>query len=128
MRRLILVAQVCASLALVPAHNFSHYTDIAGRRPARGSALAAGDLWDCVSWPSVVHQRVHGTYWLVAVPQHLARADCLGPFFPGASVLYNSPAEAAKKWDESFSILQMPEHACHAAWDPSQMIYNRNGR
>ena len=40
----------------------------------------------------------------------------------------NSPAEAAKKWDESFSILRIPEHACHAAWDPSQMIYNRNGR
>ena len=40
----------------------------------------------------------------------------------------SSPAETAEKWEESFSILQVPGHACHATWDPSRMVYTRNGR
>jgi len=71
---------------------------------------------------------VHGSFWVVAVPPNLAGTDCLGPLFPDSLALHRSPAEAAKKWDEGFSILRIPGHACHAAWDPSRMVYTRNGR
>ena len=125
---LLLICQPLASLSLVPVHDASHYALISSRKPTHGPTPAAGDLWDCISWPPLVrpdaalaevhrpiglrtsdrlcrlyasfgqvHERVHGTYWLVSLPGDVASDNCLGSFFPSPPVLYNNPAETAKK-------------------------------
>ena len=42
---------------------------------------------------------------------------CLPACLPACMHTCNSLAEATKKWDKSFSILQIPGHVCHAGWD-----------
>ena len=51
---LLLICQPLASLSLVPVHDASHYALISSRKPTHGPTPAAGDLWDCISWPPLV--------------------------------------------------------------------------